>query len=129
MGTPNPDFGKSRIQVSVDGGRSPVWGPNLRELFFLNSNALMRIEVDGTEQLRPEKPVLVVRGETTRRERQYDIHPDGQRFLMIERLSETDPADREIIVVTNWFEELDRLMPLDRACLCSSGFRYALNWR
>ncbi len=37
--------------------------------------------------------------------RQYDIHPDGDSFLMIkEGDEESDPA--QINIVLNWFEEL-----------------------
>ena len=42
----------------------------------------------------------------------YDISPDGQRFLMISAdgvdLSGTPPS---LIIVQNWFEELRRLVP------------------
>jgi len=39
----------------------------------------------------------------------YDISPDGQRFLMIKQ--EEGPG--QINVVQNWFEELKRLVPTD----------------
>jgi hypothetical protein len=51
--------------------------------------------------------------------RNYDISPDGQRFLMIiqgraakedAQAGEMSPR-REIIVVENWFEEIKRLAP------------------
>ncbi len=38
----------------------------------------------------------------------YDISPDGQRFLMVKE-DEGQPA--QINVVLNWFEELKRLVP------------------
>ncbi len=44
--------------------------------------------------------------------RNYDISPDGQRFLMIQR--EQDLVPTEIIVILNWFEELKRLAPTNR---------------
>ena len=37
----------------------------------------------------------------------YDVAPDG-RFLMIKPLTE---EGREIILVQNWFSELERLVP------------------
>ncbi len=40
--------------------------------------------------------------------RQYDVAPDGQRFLMIKQ-EQTEGA--QINVVLNWFEELKRLVP------------------
>jgi len=45
--------------------------------------------------------------------RNYDISPDGQRFLMIKDVEqrEEESARAEVIVVLNWFEELKRLVP------------------
>jgi hypothetical protein len=43
----------------------------------------------------------------------YDVSPDGQRFLML-RWSTTEgdgEAASEIVVVTNWVEELKRSVP------------------
>ena len=37
----------------------------------------------------------------------YDLSPDGQRFLMVEEPEVSTP----ITVVLNWFEELKRLVP------------------
>jgi hypothetical protein len=43
----------------------------------------------------------------------YDVSPDDQRFIMIKRV-EVDYADQpQIIVVQNWLEELERLVPVD----------------
>ncbi len=42
----------------------------------------------------------------------YDITPDGQRFLMIKE-SEQE-ALRQINVVLNWFEEMKRLVPTEQ---------------
>ena len=48
--------------------------------------------------------------------RSYDIHPDGQRFLMIKEAPQTEEASAptELILVLNWSEELKRLVPTDR---------------
>ncbi len=40
--------------------------------------------------------------------RDYDIMPDGQRFVMLKEMS---PPPRRIAVVLNWFEELKQLAP------------------
>ena len=42
--------------------------------------------------------------------RNYDISPDGTRFLIL-KLSNRAGSRNEIIVVENWFEELRRLAP------------------
>jgi len=53
---------------------------------------------------------------------QFDIHPDGKRFLMIKPAAVTDEESieepvaevpRKIITVTNWFEKLKDLVPVD----------------
>ncbi len=40
----------------------------------------------------------------------YDVAPDGQRFVMVED-NEAAPAPTQLILVQNWFEELNRLVP------------------
>ena len=48
----------------------------------------------------------------------YDLHPDGQRFLMLKTEDEstsTLPAEFTLFVlVENWFEELKRRAPPDQ---------------
>ena len=40
----------------------------------------------------------------------YDVSPDGERFLMIKDV-ENRSASTQIVIVENWFEELNRLAP------------------
>ena len=44
----------------------------------------------------------------------YDIHPDGDRFLMLKVLADDEVSKnlRDLVVVENWFEELKRLAPV-----------------
>jgi hypothetical protein len=49
------------------------------------------------------------RWSTTPAFRNYDLSPDGERFLMLEP-SERDEYDT-IYLVLNWFEELEQLVP------------------
>jgi hypothetical protein len=43
----------------------------------------------------------------------YDVSPDGQRFLMI-KASEQESTAMQINVVLNWFEELKERVPAER---------------
>ena len=43
--------------------------------------------------------------------RSYDVTPDGQRFLMVQVLEPLPEPATELILVTNSFEELRRLVP------------------
>ena len=47
--------------------------------------------------------------------RQYDVSPDGRRFLMIKPVVGTEQGDTppSIVVVQNWTEELKRLVPTE----------------
>ena len=42
-------------------------------------------------------------------EREYDVHPSGERFLIVRTERQATPG--HINVVLNWFEELERLVP------------------
>jgi hypothetical protein len=49
---------------------------------------------------------------------QFDIHPDGKRFLMTkepETIDDESTAEipRKINIVLNWFEELKERVPVD----------------
>ncbi len=48
---------------------------------------------------------------TTVGSRNYDISPDGETFMLIERTEEFSPTRVEVVL--NWFEELKRLVPVD----------------
>ena len=41
----------------------------------------------------------------------YDVSPDGQRFLMLKPSEQAQAAPAQINVVLNWFEELKRRVP------------------
>ena len=45
--------------------------------------------------------------------RNYDVSPDGRRFLMIKEQAENSDASgpSQFTVVLNWFDELKRLAP------------------
>lgn len=49
------------------------------------------------------------RASTNRVTRNYDVAPDGQRFLMIEDL-EPEPMP-DLTIVMNWYEELGSHFP------------------
>ncbi len=41
----------------------------------------------------------------------YDVSPDGQRFLMVKPSEQAQAAPTQINVVLNWFEELKQRVP------------------
>jgi hypothetical protein len=49
---------------------------------------------------------------TPNRGRIYDVSPDGSRFLRIkEGESEASASRRSLVIILNWIEELNRLVP------------------
>jgi serine/threonine-protein kinase len=111
---PFPDLG-GRWQVSTQGGVSPIWHPNGRELFYRHGRAVMSVPVaaKGNTFTYGNPRVLfdgsyVPEDEARFGARSYALAPDGQRFLMMKK--EPHP-DTQIVVILNWAEELKRLVP------------------
>jgi hypothetical protein len=79
------------------------------ELFYLTRTALMarRIE-NGIAVGAPTKLFSCRKSEDYRRE--FDVSPDGQRFLFIEPAT----SRAEINVILNWFDELRAMVPSGR---------------
>ena len=109
--------GKKRI--STEGGKAPVWGPEGRELFYVNGDLLMVVEVDtgsviAAGEPRPLfelAPGIEIQGGLVARS--YDISPDGQHFVFV-RIVEGSWKPPQRILVLNWVEELKRLVPTER---------------
>jgi Tol biopolymer transport system component len=111
---PFPGVNKGRWQISTNGGSSPLWSPEGRELFYLSEDDRMVTTVDVRtdtvfspgmpRKLFSRNPYLDSNPGSP-----WDIHPDGKRFLMLRKAGTTpstgDPW-RRITVILNWFEEL-----------------------
>jgi len=100
-------------QISTEGGTEPVWNSNGRELFYRSGRRMMAVEIATKPGFTAGKPRVLFEGEylpTPGTFPNYDVSPDGQRFLMI-KPSEAGDAPEQINVVLNWFEELKRHAP------------------
>ena len=99
-----------RSRVSSQGGTEPIWSPVRREIYYLQGTELMAVSYEtGEDGFRPGKPQalfdVAVNGEAYN---QYDISPDGERFLFLKDSGE-DPPPTELRVETSWTEGLKRL--------------------
>ena len=104
------------MQISVGGGAEAVWRRDGRELLYRNGDKMMAVAIEREPKFSAGTPRLLFEGRfvgtgPVHAQRNYDISPDGQRFLMIKR--EEDLMPTELTVVLNWFEELKRLVPTD----------------
>ena len=108
--SPYPAVTSARREVSADGGRDPRWSRAGRELLYRNGARMMAVAVDPVSgQL--GMPIELFHGDFESFEvgSSYDVAPDGEHFLMLRRPAGAEP--RQIVVVTNWFKELRRLVP------------------
>jgi eukaryotic-like serine/threonine-protein kinase len=104
-----------RWQVSLDGGTDPVWAPDGRELYYRWGAAVMAARMGTDDPLRMSAPSKLFEGPTFRSEPtiDYDIHPDGQRFLIVRPLR-PDPPLTHLNLVLNFHEELNVRLPASR---------------
>jgi len=115
---PFPNVDTGQWQVSTLGGTEPLWAPDGRELFYRAlDGALMRVPIERDVAFRAGTPAQLVRsgyfaGGPGITQRTYDISPDGRRFVMIKEGNAAGRDDGpQLIVVMNWFEELNRRVP------------------
>jgi Tol biopolymer transport system component len=104
---PYPATG-AKYLVSVGGGMEPVWAPDGSELYYRNGDMMMAVQITMESQFRYSAPKELFKGQFRTGSfyrPAYDIHPDGDRFLMIKDEEEAYET-RKINVIINWFEEL-----------------------
>jgi Tol biopolymer transport system component len=111
-----------RQQVSIDGGESPVWSRDGRELFYqqrgIGAAADLMRYVAMPVAFRPTftagTPKVLFQRRTPLTNlgiRYYDVSPDGRRFLLVQDKERPPITVTQMILVQNWIEELKRLVP------------------
>ncbi|HVS88108.1 MAG TPA: protein kinase [Candidatus Acidoferrum sp.] len=101
-------------QISTEGGTEPAWNPNGRELFYRSGDKMMAVDIATQPGFTAGKPRVLFEGRyepTPATSPNYDVSPDGQRFLMLKSAEAGEAAPTQIYVVLNWFEELKRRVP------------------
>ena len=104
--TPYPGPGR-RVPVSIDGGLSPIWSTDGKELYFRQGSKVMAASIVLGSEIDVSTPVELFDGPYTvdlSGHQRYDVAPDG-RFLMVE-----NSEDFRIVVVEGFFDELRRLV-------------------
>jgi len=113
-------------QISTEGGSEPVWAPT-GELFYWIGDRLMAVETTTrpvSQNLPVSEPPTFSAGtprmlfeaeyeRTGTGTANYDLTPDGQRFIMVKPAAQ-EAAPTQINIVLNWFEELKRRVPAGR---------------
>jgi len=93
----------ARLQISNSGGTEPFWRGDGKELFYLNGNKLMVVDVNGageTFQAGVPKELFEAPFVTGSMRNRYDVTRDGKRFLVIAPAGEKQ--EQKITVIVNW---------------------------
>jgi eukaryotic-like serine/threonine-protein kinase len=115
-----------RIPISSNGGGSPVWRADGRELFYVRPSregqprnagefdvAVMAVTVSSgaTLTVGQTRQLFTGRYSMNNPDRGYDVSPDGERFLMLQARQRAPDVITSMNVVQNWTSELRRLIP------------------
>ncbi len=107
---PFPNTGDARWPVSVGSGSEPLWSRDGRELFYRNGQGeVVAVRVgDGRDFAVGATTVLFSAGDFPRSfvHRQYDLSPDGQRFLFLRSVRAS--REGELVLVQHFAGEIER---------------------
>jgi dipeptidyl aminopeptidase/acylaminoacyl peptidase len=101
--------GTGQIKVSIGGGSNPRWRRDGKELFFVSDGgSIMAADVMPGPAFSPGLPHRLFEikdaGLPAAFVSEYDVRPDGQRFLIY--LAQKTTQDAPITVVLNWWAGL-----------------------
>ncbi|MHB1095944.1 MAG: protein kinase domain-containing protein [Gemmatimonadaceae bacterium] len=113
---PFPDTKVAKRQVSIGSGYAPRWSRTGREMFYADGNYdLWAVDVapGGVFATGTPRRLLSMEAYGPLGLHQFDVSPDGQRFLFSRAAAGAARGDRgdELIVVQNFFAELKAKVP------------------
>jgi hypothetical protein len=102
--------------VSEGGDAGSVWAPDGSALYYRSAGnaSIMVAPTPLGPGFVPGRSRALFSGERFRfsgNASAFDIHPDGNRFIMVTLDDPPPPLRTQINVVLNWFEELKRRVP------------------
>jgi Tol biopolymer transport system component len=115
---PFPGPGQAH-RLSIDEGFAAIWAPDMSSIYFIGQNAegfnVSRTFISTKPYFSSSEPEILFKGNYTARYQFtnsgtyqfgntgiFDIHPDGDRFLMQERLIEDKAASTTLHFIVNW---------------------------
>jgi hypothetical protein len=104
--------GNGKWQVSSGGGQEPRWRQDGKELFYVSAEGkMMAVALDTGASFKAGSPVALF--QTHRRLPvsaqdvfSYDVSADGQRFLILTKVDEGNPAPLSVFL--NWASEMEK---------------------
>jgi hypothetical protein len=109
-------------RISPAGGHQPIWSPDGNQLFYATdemggTSQIMSVDVQTQPRFVARKPApLPVKGIVTNGAAGgFDITHDGKYFIVLMPRSTGSgkaPAEQEINITLNWFDELKQRVPV-----------------
>ena len=99
--------------ISTDGGESPRWARNGREIFFVRGDELMSVDVETQPAFKAGTPRALFSAAGYLGYGNDSVAPDGQHFLMIKQEG-VATSPKELNIVLHWSEELERRVPQEK---------------
>jgi|GEM_PF-1817200 len=97
------------VPISPEGGESPVWGGDPREVYFVRGDILYSVRLNLSDGIRAAEPEPLFGHPALSggfRSPGYDVSPDGQRFAVVEMVGA--PPAPTIRIVLDWLAEFQR---------------------
>jgi hypothetical protein len=112
---PFPNVRSARWQISEGGGFAPLWSADGREVFYRKADTIVAVKIrtEPTFGVESSGALFSLAGYVLAGTRgvRYDVGRDG-RFLLLKSDLLGDSASRQdIVVVENWFTELQQRVP------------------
>jgi Tol biopolymer transport system component len=105
---PYPDVDQGRWLISAQGGTSPLWAPDGREIFYRDEGAVIAVPVEAGSIFKTGKPAALFwdpdlsAGAGQVPSQDWDVGPADNRFLMLKELQQ----ERKVVLLTNWLSLL-----------------------
>jgi serine/threonine-protein kinase len=91
--------------VSQGGGYNAIWSRDGRQLFYRHRDQIVMVDVETEPSFTIGKPVVLFSGRYRATGRDFDVSPDGTRFVMMRN---DDPrTTTKLNVLLNWWRSLD----------------------
>jgi len=112
---PYPESSGGMWKISSGGGDRALWSPDGKKIYYRSfnrsRNEMYSVDVTSGDVFSKGNPKRIFKGDYFfSGGRRFDIHPDGDRFIMLQNFHVNQQAQK-IFVIQNFSEELKRLVP------------------
>ena len=112
---PYPESSGGVWKISSGGGDKVLWSADGKKIYYRNGgNEMYSVDVTSGDVFSNGNPKKIFAGNyfVSPGGRSFDIHPDGDRFIMIQ--PSEGPQEQKIFVIQNFSEEIKRLVPVEK---------------